>query len=187
MSTSSRPVRREKRVAVVLCTGGGRTARREGVETARMDCRQALRAYPQGIMACAQGCLGLGSCAAACRLGAIAVGEQGAAEVLPEKCVGCGVCVKACPQNLIALVSADTTITARCSNRDGGAEARKACPVSCIACRICEKNCPAGAIAVVDNRAVIDGERCISCGMCAVRCPRGVIVDRDGIFSVLRV
>jgi electron transport complex protein RnfB len=183
-NTSNGSVQKGKRVAVVRCTGGSRAARRGNPDCTGMDCRQAAEAYPQGILECAQGCLGLGSCVQVCKLGAIAIGRHGAAEVLPEKCVGCGLCVKACPQQLIALVPADTTITVRCSNRDGGAVARKACSVSCIACRICERSCPAGAIAIEDNRAVIDPERCISCGMCAVRCPRGVIVDRDGIFTV---
>lgn len=174
---------RIKRTAVVCCAGGNR-AKRRVEQPSQMDCAQAAQAYPEGLLECAQGCLGLGSCVAVCRLKAIHIGAHGAAVVDRDKCVGCGLCVKACPQSLIRLVDADTVITPRCSNRDAGPAARNACAVSCIACRICEKNCPADAISMEDNHAVIDPAKCISCGMCAVKCPRGVIVDADGIFTV---
>ncbi|MBM6927153.1 4Fe-4S binding protein [Pseudoflavonifractor phocaeensis] len=175
---------RIKRIAVVYCTGGNRAKRRVQDDLTQMDCAQAVQAYPDGLLDCAQGCLGLGSCVAACRLKAIAIGPHGAALVDRDKCVGCGLCVKACPKSLIRLVDADTTITPRCSNQDAGPAARNACSVSCITCRICEKNCPADAITMEDNHAVIDPAKCISCGMCAVKCPRGVIVDADGVFTV---
>lgn len=174
---------RTKRIAVVYCTGGSRAKRREQTGLSGMNCAQAVQAHPEGLLECAQGCLGLGSCVAACRLDAIHIGPHGAALVDRDKCVGCGLCVKACPQSLIRLVDADTIITPRCSNRDAGPAARNACAVSCIACGICQRSCPADAIVVEDNHAVIDPAKCISCGMCAVKCPRGVIVDANGIFT----
>jgi len=142
------------RIAMVYCAGGSRAKRRGEADLSYLDCSMAKQAFADGVLECAQGCLGLGSC------------------------------VEACPQGLIRLVDADTTIVPRCSNQDAGPVARNACDVSCITCRMCERNCPAAAITMVDNHAVIDPERCISCGICAVKCPRGVIVDADGVFTV---
>ena len=131
---------------------------------------------------CVYGCLGCGSCVAACRLGAISI-EGGGPPVVSGKCVGCGLCVKACPQGLIELIDTAANIQPKCSNKDAGRDARGACDNSCIACRICEKNCPADAIHVTGNIAVIDQGKCIRCGMCAVKCPRGVIRDSYGIMT----
>lgn len=175
---------RKKRVAVVNCRGGNRAARIVDAHQIQGDCKQALAEHPEGILACAWGCVGMGSCIAACRLKAIHLNAYGTAEVDREKCVGCGLCVKACPKALIHMSTPEVTVQPQCSNRDKGAAARKRCAVSCIACRICEKNCPVDAITVIDNRAVLNEDLCIACGMCAVKCPRGVIVDFDGILTI---
>lgn len=98
-------------IAMVYCTGGSRAKRREGGDLSYLDCRMAKQAYADGVLECAQGCLGLGSCVEACRLDAIHIGPHGAAVVDRNACVGCGLCVEACPQNLIRLVDADTVIT----------------------------------------------------------------------------
>lgn len=176
---------KQKQIALVLCAGGERARRRETapVPAPGMDCRTALEAYPEGLLECDRGCLGLGSCAAACRLKAIRVGPRGAAEVDAGRCVGCGLCVKACPKGIIRLVPAGVMIAPRCSGTLPAKEARQACAVSCVGCGVCEKNCPVGAVAVRDGHAVIDYEKCISCGMCAVKCPRGAIVDAGGLFT----
>lgn len=173
-----------KKVAMIYCQGGHRAKRTVSLEAMEGDCRQAVSDYPEGVLECAWGCIGRGSCVTACRLHAIVINDNGVAEVDRERCVGCGLCVKACPQQLIGLIIPENTIAPCCSNQAAGGVARKQCEVSCIGCRICEKNCPAGAISVIDNCAVIDQERCIACGMCAVKCPRQVIVDADGIFTV---
>ena len=173
--------RRKKQVAVVFCNGGSNA--QSGINRASLDCAQLSAKYPSGILECAYGCLGGGSCVTACKVSAIRINDRNVAEIIREKCLGCGLCVKACPQGVIHMVLPENVIAPQCSNREPGAAAKKQCSLSCIACRICEKNCPAGAIAVVDNRAVIDQERCIACGMCAVKCPRGVIVDADGVLS----
>lgn len=172
-----------KRVAAVGCSGGVLAHRKVAREQLTGDCRQALADYPSGILECKYGCLGLGSCAAACKLGAIKVGEKGVAEVDREKCVGCGLCVKTCPQGIIRLVPREQNIVVACSNEDAGAVTRKLCDAGCIACGLCEKNCPMGAIKLVNNHPVIDEELCVSCGMCASKCPRGVIKDVYGILG----
>lgn len=173
-----------KKKAVVYCQGGYRANRKVSSDELKGDCRQANADYPQGVLECTRGCVGLGSCKSVCKFDAIFINSYGVAEIDREQCTGCGICVKTCPQDLIQLVVLEHTIVPRCSNEDAGSLARKVCEVSCIACGICERVCPAGAVSVVDNCAVIDQELCIACGMCAVKCPRHVIVDADGIFSV---
>ena len=172
-----------KKVAAVGCSGGELAKRKVPREALTVDCRQALADYPGGILECRWGCLGLGSCAAACKLGAIKVGAKGVAEVDRSKCIGCGLCVKACPQGIIRLVPAEQNIVVSCSSRDSGPETRKVCDAGCIACGICVKNCPMGAIRLEDNHPVIDESLCVSCGMCASKCPRGVIKDAFGILG----
>ncbi len=172
-----------KYAAAVGCSGGELARRRIPREALTGDCRQALAEHPEGILECRWGCLGLGSCAAVCKLGAIKVGARGVAEVDRDKCVGCGLCVKACPQGIIRLVPREQNIVVGCSSRDSGPETRKACDAGCIACGICVKNCPMGAIRLEDNHPVIDESLCVSCGMCAAKCPRGVIKDVYGILG----
>jgi NAD-dependent dihydropyrimidine dehydrogenase PreA subunit len=175
---------RKKKVAVISCNGGKSAKEKVDRSTIECDCVKALELYPEGILECAFGCIGCGSCVNACRLKALMINKHGTAEVIREKCVGCGLCAKTCPKNLIKMILPEQNISVRCSNKDLGKEARGICDKSCIGCRICENNCPAGAIKVVDNCAVINEDICVSCGMCAVKCPRGVIVDSDGIFTV---
>lgn len=172
-----------KYAAAVGCSGGELARRKIPREALTGDCRQALAEHPEGILECRWGCLGLGSCAAVCKLGAIKVGARGVAEVDRDKCVGCGLCVKACPQGIIRLVPREQNIVVGCSSRDSGPETRKACDAGCIACGICVKNCPMGAIRLEDNHPVIDESLCVSCGMCAAKCPRGVIKDVYGILG----
>lgn len=172
-----------KYAAAVGCSGGELARRKIPREALTGDCRQALAEHPEGILECRWGCLGLGSCAAVCKLGAIKVGARGVTEVDRDKCVGCGLCVKACPQGIIRLVPREQNIVVGCSSRDSGPETRKACDAGCIACGICVKNCPMGAIRLEDNHPVIDESLCVSCGMCAAKCPRGVIKDVYGILG----
>lgn len=175
--------KRIKKIAYIRCRGG--SPLKEGFERASLpaDCIAIKEQYPDGILNCSYGCLGGGSCAAACRLGAISIEDGFPPKIIESKCAGCGLCVKACPQGLIELVLPAANIQSKCSNKDVGKEARAACANSCIVCRICEKNCPADAIHVIDNCAVIDQDTCLRCGMCAVKCPRGVIRDQFGIMT----
>lgn len=151
------------RAAIVACNGGCRASAGEPV--------------------CGYGCIACGQCAAACKFGAVTVGEDGVARVDEERCIACGACVRACPQRIIHIHECANYIVVKCSNHEKGAAARKQCPVSCIGCGICEKTCTAGAIRVVDNCAVIDEAVCLSCGMCAVKCPRHAIYDLRGIYT----
>ena len=161
------------RRAYILCCGDCHTAhekyRYEGVQ----DCAAAAR-LGGGAKSCPQSCVGLGSCAAACPLGAILV-KDGLATVDPARCVGCGACLSACPKHLIHLMPSGATYAVRCSSTEGGKETRAACARGCIGCRICEKKCAAGAIKITNALAEIDLDLCTGCGACAEACPRGII------------
>ena len=151
-------------------------------QAALVACNGGCRAE-HGENGCAYGCTGCGSCVAACQFDAIAIRQNGVAEVTEEKCTACGACVRACPRKIIHIHECANYIVVKCSNRDQGAIARKQCQVSCIGCGLCGKTCTAGAVRVQENCAVIDESLCLSCGMCAVRCPRHAIHDLRGIFA----
>lgn len=184
---------KKKSVAVIRCNGSAGLPRSVPQEQSNgqggADCesiKMSIKASdPEDIPGiCAYGCLGGGSCAAACPLKAITLKKNGPAAVDREKCVGCGKCVRICPQQLISLVPPENTIQPFCSGRAPAKETRETCGAGCIGCGICEKVCPAGAVHVEDRHAVIDQALCIACGMCASRCPRGVIHDANGIISM---
>lgn len=148
-----------KKTAYVACNGGER------------------------CQSCSYGCMTCSSCIEVCRKDAVFYNAYGVAEINETKCIGCGLCVKACPQDIIHIHLTNNPFLVKCSNKDKGAAARKACEVSCIGCGICAKNCPADAVAVTDNVAAINDELCLACGNCAVKCPRNVIADTRGIIS----
>lgn len=163
----------ENNVAFVACNGHSgvtsRTADYDGIKT----CRAASMLYA-GAGACRFGCLGFGDCAAVCPSDAICT-DDGIARVDTSRCLGCGLCKKACPKGIIVMIPKEATSVVMCSNKQKGADARKACKSACIACKKCEKVCPSGAVSVKDNLAVIDYTKCTRCGLCAAECPTGCL------------
>ena len=160
-------------VAFVACNGtcdaNPPKAKYEGVET----CYAASMIYG-GSNSCSYGCLGFGDCAAACPSGAICM-VDGIAHVNTALCLGCGLCAKTCPKHIINMLPQNSGTVVMCSNKQKGADARKACKNACIACKKCEKTCPNGAITVKDNLAVIDYDKCTNCGECIKECPTGCL------------
>ena len=160
-------------VAHVACNGHcGATTRKavyEGVNT----CKAASMVFG-GANACNFGCLGYGDCAEICPADAICL-LDGVAHVNTSRCLGCGLCADVCPKQIISMLPQNTRTVVVCSNKQKGADARKACKNACIACKKCEKTCPQGAIAVKDNLAVIDYSKCTNCGTCLKGCPTGCL------------
>lgn len=159
--------------AQVLCSGTSDLARQKYLYDGASDCISASR-LAGGARECPYGCLGLGTCAAACKFDAIHI-VNGVAAVDYNACVGCGVCVKACPKHIIELIPFDARHWVGCRSLDRGSQVRHYCDVGCIGCKICEKNCPSGAITVTDSVAHIDYDLCTGCGICEEKCPRKII------------
>ncbi|MDR0999339.1 MAG: RnfABCDGE type electron transport complex subunit B [Clostridiales bacterium] len=134
------------------------------------DCKAAMQLAGGGSKACVYGCLGVGSCKAACQFGAIEM-IDGIAVVNREKCAACTMCVRACPKQLIAMVPYNNTVHVACVSGDPGREARKICKAGCIKCKLCEKACQFDAVHVKDNGAIIDYAKCTQCGECVKKCP----------------
>lgn len=108
-----------KMVAFVKCNGtcdkAGLKANYYGIS----DCKRAAAIPGRGDKACSFGCMGFGSCVAACQFDAIHV-VNGVAVVDKEKCVACGKCAEECPNHLIEMVPYDASYGVACSNQDKG-------------------------------------------------------------------
>ena len=165
----------EKMVAHVLCNGGTNAVKNfeyRGVQ----DCLAATKVCGGDALACKYGCLGFGSCVAACQFGAMSIGPNGAAVVDPDKCTDCMACAKACPRHLITEVPVSKKVHVACANQDKGKAAMSVCSHSCIGCGLCQKECKKDAIHVVNGVAVIDYDKCVGCKLCTKVCPRDAIL-----------
>ncbi len=163
----------EKKTAHVRCAGDCEHTSLQCNYVGIEDCRAAVEAG-LNLATCTYGCLGYGSCVAACNYDAIHV-INGVAVVDASKCVGCGMCAAACPKHLIEVVRADRTYMVSCSNHDRGPAVKKVCSAGCIGCRLCTRQCETGAITVDGNLAAIDYDLCVGCGKCAEKCPSKII------------
>lgn len=163
----------EKKVARVKCSGTCTDAPVKYDYIGVDSCLAASR-VAGGPKICNYGCLGEGSCAKVCPVGAISV-KNGVAFVDETKCISCGKCVNTCPRKLIELVPAKSEYFVSCNSKDKGVIVTKACGVGCIGCKMCVKACESEAIEVEDNLAKIDTTKCIGCGMCSEKCPRKII------------
>ena len=165
----------EKQVAHVLCNGGEASVK--NFEYVGLhDCVAATK-VAGGPTACSFGCMGFGTCVAACQFDALHINAQGVAEVDKEKCTDCGACREVCPRKLIVEVPYKQKVFVNCSNKEKGPAVTKVCANSCIACGMCERTCKFDAIHVVNGVAVVDKEKCTNCGACRAACPHHLIVE----------
>lgn len=169
-------VKAEKNVryrAQVMCSGTHELAKKKYIYEGIADCEAAMK-LAGGDKLCPNGCIGLGTCKAACKFDAIQI-INGVAAIDYHKCRACGMCVGACPKKIITLVPFDAKHWVGCKSIDKGAVTRSYCDIGCIGCKMCEKSCPVGAIKVTDFVAEIDYEKCTGCDACVSACPRKII------------
>ena len=176
----------ERRVAMVRCSGyktvdengAAVGAKLKGEYEGIADCLAATKVAGRGPSACKFGCLGFGSCVAACKYDAIHV-VNGVAVVDEEKCVGCLACAAACPRQLIVPVKPAQNVVIACASMAKGAATSRSCTIGCIGCGKCKKTCQHDAIILEKNLARIDYTKCVNCGDCAKVCPKGLIKDSN--------
>jgi len=166
-------------VAVVQCRGGNEQTQSKFVYDGVQDCR-AAQMLGSGAKSCSYGCLGLGSCVAACPFDALSMGPDGLPVVDEEKCTACGMCVSVCPRGIMTLIPRSQEVYLGCVNQDRGASVKKVCEVGCIACRLCVKKNPEGedGIAMGDNLPIINYENLSSWAEANEVCPQNCFVTR---------
>ncbi len=173
--------------AQVMCSGTADFAKKKYIYAGAKDCISATK-LAGGDKMCPNGCVGLGTCVAACPFGAISVVE-GVAVIDYKKCEGCGVCTHACPKGIIKLIPYNSRHWVGCMSVQKGAVTRTQCDVGCISCKLCEKACEYDAIKVTDFVASIDYDKCTGCGKCIEKCPRHIIWSasaQDGNMVIVR-
>lgn len=173
----------EKTVAIILCGGDSSKVARRFFYNGVADCG-GVNAVGGGDKACRYGCLGYGTCARTCPVGAIEIAGNGLAVVHPDICIGCGACIKACPRDLIKMVPAVRNIHVLCRSRDKGPVVKKICKVGCIGCKACikladnESITMDGFLAVVDYSKTLDNEKLVE------KCPAKCIVKQMTMEAV---
>lgn len=159
-----------KVVAIVLCGGDDTQAKRRFEYNGIAECG-AAHALGGGDKACEYGCLGYGSCANACPVGAIEITTGRLARIDAGKCIGCGKCVRTCPRLLIKMVPAHRSIHVLCSSKAKGPVVKKACATGCIGCRICTKLAADDAITMDGFLAVVDYSKPLDQEALVDKCP----------------
>jgi electron transport complex protein RnfB len=174
-------------VAFVFCAGSDSLAKKKYLYNGVADCNSA-DLVAGGDKACSYGCLGLGSCVAACDFDAIVI-EDGLARILPENCTGCKACVSACPKNIIHMIPASRAVHVVCSSLDKGPATRKACAVGCIGCKRCTKEVPDEEIYMDEtgNLAIVNYEKSLTTDAPAKVCPMNTIQVIENEFTELIV
>lgn len=162
-------------VAVVLCQGDNDKATSKYIYLGLQDCNAAQK-LADGPKTCPGGCLGLGSCAAACPFAAIEMTPNGLAVIDRDKCTGCEKCVSVCPRKVIVMAPKSATVHVLCNSHDKGAAVRKYCQIGCIGCNICKKTAPE-AYLIENFLARVDYEHAEDAAPAIGKCPMKCIRD----------
>ncbi len=163
-----------RKVAHVRCAGDCNKAKDVYEYVGPKDCRIAANTPGGGPKGCAKGCLGFGSCVAACEFGAISI-VDGIAHIDPALCRSCTKCTAVCPSGIIEMVPEDAGAIVNCNSKLFGKDIKEVCAAGCIGCGLCARNCPTGAITVEDHLAKVNYELCTGCGTCKEKCPVKII------------
>ncbi len=118
---------KEPDIALPGCTYGVGEAALKYTYDGLSSCQAAAMLYG-GMKECQIGCLGLGSCAAACPFDAITMSKDGLPVVDEVKCTGCGTCERVCPKNIITLSSVTRRILKEYTTDDCTTPCQRACP-----------------------------------------------------------
>lgn len=159
--------------AIVRCGGTKDSARSAFDYDGREDCASAAALYG-GPKLCKDGCLGFGSCAAACPLDAIRI-QDGLAAIDGELCTGCGACVDACPKGLVSLVPAEAPWFVACASRLDRTERRAICSAACDACGECVRHSIRTEFSIADGIAQASPAPGGAWDEIAPLCPSGTI------------
>jgi NADPH-dependent glutamate synthase beta subunit-like oxidoreductase/NAD-dependent dihydropyrimidine dehydrogenase PreA subunit len=118
---------KEPDIALPGCTYGVADADVKYTYDGLNDCRAAAL-LSGGMKVCNIGCLGLGTCAAACPFDAIVMGPKGLPVVDEIKCTGCGTCERICPKHIITLSSVTRRILKEYTTEECTTPCQRACP-----------------------------------------------------------
>jgi NADPH-dependent glutamate synthase beta subunit-like oxidoreductase/Na+-translocating ferredoxin:NAD+ oxidoreductase RNF subunit RnfB len=153
------------------------------------DCRAAAL-LAGGMKVCNIGCLGLGSCVAACQFGALSMGGDSLPKVDLEKCTGCGACERVCPKNIIRLSSVTRRIIGEYTEDECVTPCQRACPAGIDIreyVRLIRHNDPHGAVRVIKERnpfPTVIGRICPA--LCEVACRRRYLDEPVAINHLKR-
>lgn len=165
-----------RKVAFVHCAGGKDKAKDKYRYDGVRNCQMAVN-LGGGPKACEYGCMGFGSCVAACKFDALVMGDDDIPVVDRVKCTGCGACVRACPKHIISLQTDTTTIYLACSSHEKGKAVKDVCTVGCIGCGICAKVTGGNAIEMKDNLPSVDYDAAPNLILAHYKCPTKSYID----------
>ncbi len=175
---------KEPDIALPGCTYGVEKADLKFWYSGLNDCRAAFM-INGGMKVCNIGCLGFGSCAAACPFDAIRMDDHGLPVVDEKKCTGCGTCERVCPKNIIRLSSITRRILREYTTEDCTTPCQRACPAGIDICEYIHQIAMGNAdrsLQVIKERnpfAAVIGRICPA--FCETQCRRNYVDEAVAI------